>query len=72
MLTRSLERLDRRSQDDRGCLITSFHELDAGDDVLSLGFHGHVADLLAGELERRLRASDVLLTVDVGEVDAVL
>ena len=71
MLTRSLERLDRHRQDDRGCLIRSFDELDAGDDVLFLGVHGQVADLLAGELEGELRAGDVRSPMIVGEVDAV-
>ena len=40
--------------------------------LLLPGRDGQVADLLPAELERQLRARDVLPAVDVGEVDAVL
>ena len=40
--------------------------------LLLPGRDGQVADLLPAELERQLRARDVLPAVDVGEVHAVL
>src|SRR5205823_5387877 len=59
--TRSLEAFHRRRQDDRGGAIAPFHQLDAGDRRLLPGQDGQVADLLPAELERQLRARDILL-----------
>ena len=55
-LTRSLEAFDRHRQDDRGGAVAPLHQLDAGDRLLLPGHDGQVADLLAAELERELRA----------------